>query len=122
MRIQFYVGLALVLVACGGWAVAYYRGLENDGLEADLQRLEQDKHTLQVAYEYLSDKQARLNQLYAETRRETDRVQANLEQQIRGIRDAEADACADAPVSADRIEWLRQPVWDDTPAPMPGDS
>ena len=118
---QLYALLAAIIVAAGGWAVAYLHGEQADTLEAEVKQLEQDKQTLIQAYENLSSERDRLDRIYTETRRESDRVQSTLEKQIEAIRNAEADDCADAPVSADRLEWLHRPVWEDTPGELPGD-
>jgi uncharacterized protein YlxW (UPF0749 family) len=116
----FFVGLmALVLF---WWMKASILAGEVNQLAQSVQQLEQDKRNLLAAYEYLSTERDRLDRLYAENRKENTRVQSILERQLEALRTAEADPCADVPVSADRIQWLRQPVWIDTPHAVPGDS
>lgn len=104
------------------WVKATLLTGEVNHLAQSVEQLEQDKRNLLAAYEYLSTERYRLDRLYAENRRENTRVQSILERQLEAMRTAEADPCADVPVSADRIQWLRQPVWLDTPHAVPGDS
>ncbi|WP_010323639.1 hypothetical protein [Marinobacterium stanieri] len=116
MKLQI-AGFFLVLaLALGGWFVAHLRGLQNDNLKLSVNQLEQDKKTLATAYQYASDERDRMDRLYSHQKQEVGRVQRNLEQQIEGLKRAQAGACADAAVSAERIKWLQQPVWLDAPA------
>lgn len=81
--------------------------------------LNQENATLTAAYEYTANERARLDRIYTEQKQETKRVRENLEHQLEGIRNTKADACADAPVSDGRIQWLQQPVWIDQAGAMP---
>ncbi len=85
-------------------------------------RLQADNETLRAGYEYAAKERTQLDQLYAAQKKETYRVQSNLERQIDALRNAEADACAHAAVTADRISILQQPVWLDTSGSMPSDT
>ncbi|WP_146071870.1 hypothetical protein [Marinobacterium lutimaris] len=88
----------------------------------EIGRLQADNETLRSGYEYAANERTQLDQLYAAQKRETYRVQSNLEQQIDALRNAKADACAHAVVTADRISILQQPVWLDTSGSMPSDT
>jgi len=114
--------VGLTLFGLFWWVKATILTGEVNQLAQSVEQLEQDKRNLLAAYEYLSTERDRLDRLYAENRRENTRVQTILERQLEAMRTTEADPCADVPVSADRIQRLRQPVWLDTPHAVPSDS